>query len=1202
MTIIKRFFPFLSWFDSYDKKALRTDAIAGLTVALVLVPQSMAYAQLAGLPAYYGLYAAFLPPLVASLFGSSRQLATGPVAVVSLMTAATLEPLATAGSEQYIIYALVLALLVGLFQLTLGILRLGLIVNFLSHPVVSGFSSAAAIIIATSQLSKIFGVYVDKAPHHYETIYRVFVSAFRHTHWPTVGMAVLAISTMLVLRKVHKKIPNVLVAVALTTLLSWAFEFQRNETVSIDQIESIDLKTKMETYNAALRDKKSIEEHERSSSRKTEQLKSATLATCAKCHQPTGVNQLWDVQHAAKIRHQDSSDVFLVHHMAGLIEDRIVELKEKIADTRSEIREIMLVRRQIDYSNARFIPLEEAESESVSRGGIWCIRVGNQALDTEALVLQGGGAVVGRIPEGLPSFRQPVLDWEILPKLLFAAIIISLLGFMEAISIAKAMAARTRQKLDSNQELIGQGLANIVGCLSQSYAVSGSFSRSAVNLQAGARTGLSNVFSSGVVVLVLLFFSKSLYHLPQAVLASVIIMAVVGLLNVRSFVHTWRTSYFDGSVLLITFLTTLLFAPHLEFGIFCGVALSLGGYLFRTMRPRVRKLAPHPDGSIRDCERHGLPSCKYIATLSFEGPLNFASANYLESGIMERVSNAPDLRSVLVAGNGISEIDASGEETIRHLVDDLKDTGITISFSGIPDDILDVFKRSRLYENIGSEHFYASKALAISSIYRNAHEGRTEPDCPYQSFIPPLVELSLHPDGSLRSAERHQLNKCRHIAVFRFDGPFNFANMSFLEKGILENISDRPALRHVVLACHSVTNIDEYGALKLGELSMNLREDGLAVSLTGIKEEVFDVIERTGAVSTLGNENIYSTQLTAISSIFPRAHAGSSESECPLAPVAPKLTELSLHDSGQLIEASSYHLRLCDSLGILRIDGPMALYDRSAIHSEFIRWAKARPRVRGVVFIASKFDILKLREAENLCSLVESVREAGYHTAIAGLTNQAFEVLARNGIVDSLGPESFYAIASLATTALYVEAHSGAALEDDCPLSRLLPKLVELSLHPDGSFRDARRHGLSVCSNIVAVRFDGGLTFATFKYFLWMLEHCLEQRSLAKHILFVAHSLTEIDAIGIDELLSSFDSLMQRGYSVAISGLKDDHLELFQRVLQNVTDTGFTYYPNVARAVEEMFLEAHEESIEAVCPLREVVLIKDGQSMATNKL
>ena len=194
--MLKRFLPFLAWLTQYNVASLKLDAVSGLTVALVLIPQSMAYAQLAGLPAYYGLYASFLPPMLAALFGSSRQLATGPVAVVSLMTAASLEPLATAGSEAFIAYAVLLALLVGIFQFLLGVLRLGLVVNFLSHPVVNGFTNAAAIIIASSQLSKMFGVHVDKAQHHYETIIRVVEAALVYTHWPTLAMGLLAFGTV----------------------------------------------------------------------------------------------------------------------------------------------------------------------------------------------------------------------------------------------------------------------------------------------------------------------------------------------------------------------------------------------------------------------------------------------------------------------------------------------------------------------------------------------------------------------------------------------------------------------------------------------------------------------------------------------------------------------------------------------------------------------------------------------------------------------------------------------------------------------------------------------------------------------------------------------------------------------------------------------------------------------------------------------
>ncbi len=237
--IAHRFFPAVSWLGELkNRSTLRADLIAGITVAMVLIPQSMAYAQLAGLPPYYGLYAAFLPPMVAALFGSSRQLQTGPVAVVSLMTAASLEPIATAGGDAFIAYAILLALMVGLFQLALGLLRLGVLVNFLSHPVVLGFTNAAAIIIATSQLSKIFGVSVEKAEHHYETVWNTLVAAAHGTHWPTLGIAVLAFVIMIGVRRISPRLPNVLIAVAITTLIAWGTNFEKVREVEPKQIGS----------------------------------------------------------------------------------------------------------------------------------------------------------------------------------------------------------------------------------------------------------------------------------------------------------------------------------------------------------------------------------------------------------------------------------------------------------------------------------------------------------------------------------------------------------------------------------------------------------------------------------------------------------------------------------------------------------------------------------------------------------------------------------------------------------------------------------------------------------------------------------------------------------------------------------------------------------------------------------------------------
>ena len=235
----QRLLPFLAWLGELrDANVLRADVVAGITVALVLIPQSMAYAQLAGLPAYYGLYAGFLPPMVGALFGSSRQLATGPVAVVSLLTATALEPIAASGSPGYIAYAISLALMVGLFQLGLGLLRLGVVVNFLSHPVIVGFTNAAAIIIATSQLDKIFGVRPEKAVHHYETVWNTVIAATHQTHWLTFSIAVGAFAIMLALRRINPRLPSVLIAVAVTTLFSWMIHFERLETIDLTQVRN----------------------------------------------------------------------------------------------------------------------------------------------------------------------------------------------------------------------------------------------------------------------------------------------------------------------------------------------------------------------------------------------------------------------------------------------------------------------------------------------------------------------------------------------------------------------------------------------------------------------------------------------------------------------------------------------------------------------------------------------------------------------------------------------------------------------------------------------------------------------------------------------------------------------------------------------------------------------------------------------------
>ncbi len=712
--MIKRIFPFLDWFSGYNLALFKADGIAGLTVALVLIPQSMAYAQLAGLPPYYGLYASFLPPIIASLFGSSRQLSTGPVAVVSLMTSASLEPLATAGSEGYIAYAILLSLMIGLFQLSLGILRLGLVVNFLSHPVVNGFTNAAAIIIATSQLSKMFGVNVDNAPHHYETIIRTVESALQYTHWPTLFIGILALAIMVGLKRVAPKVPNVLVAVVVTTSISWMIGFEHNATVDSKTIQSPAALQLIKDFNDATKGVSPLAEERTHAGKVLEEIR--------KMHNPIAL---------LEAEHQDR-----------ILQSRIEDLKDKAHTYREELRKLLFKAAIQPDNSIRYYPFDQIPSDAKTDGRTWRLKVGNKALTTDKITLTGGGEVIGVVPKGLPSLTVPKIDLGVMLKLFPYAAIISLLGFMEAISIAKAIAGKTGQRIDPNQELIGQGLANILGSIGKSYPASGSFSRSAVNLQAGAATGMASVFTSLAVVISLMFFTPLLYHLPQSVLAAVIMMAVIGLINVSGFIHAWRAQWYDGLISILAFICTLWFAPHLDKGIMLGVVLCLLVFLYKNMRPVVTSLSRDQTQTLRCSTMLGLQECKYLSIIRFEGPLFFANASYLEDKISDLMLCKLTLRHILIAANGINDIDASGEETLSLLVDRVRSAGIDISFSGINDTVMRVLERTHLSNKIGVDHIYITLEDALQQIHPLIHTEEEMNVCPLKVTAQPKI---IHP-------------------------------------------------------------------------------------------------------------------------------------------------------------------------------------------------------------------------------------------------------------------------------------------------------------------------------------------------------------------------------------------------------------------------------------------------------------------------
>jgi len=719
--MLSKLFPFIKWFEAYSLREFKLDIVAGLTVALVLIPQSMAYAQLAGLPAYYGLYASFLPPIIAALFGSSRQLATGPVAIVSIMTAATLEPLATAGSEEFIAYAILLALTVGIFQFLMGVLRLGLLVELLSHPVIGGFTVAAAIIIGTSQLSKLFGVYVDKTPHKYEEIFNVILAAIEYTHWPTLLIGLSAIIIQIGLKRYDPRIPNVLVAVFIATFLSWFLNFENNIQVSISNIKTPMVQRSIRDFNSVLNKMDGLSQQRTIQNKK--------ISTLIKSN-PNSVQLL-------ELKHQ-----------VDLLNFKTNELKQQAHFNRKKLRSFMFSRVVNSDGNELFYLQNSVPKGSKTDNNDWRINVGNKQLSENSLLITGGGAVVGKIPEGLPALVVPKIELVTILRLLPYAVIISLLGFMEAIAIAKAMAAKTGQKIDTNQELRGQGLANIIGALGQSYPVSGSFSRSSVNLQNGGVSGLSNVISGLMVVIVLLFFTPLLYHLPQSVLASVIMLAVIGLIRFEPFIHAWRVSRTDGVISVITFVGTLYFAPNLEEGIGIGVILTIMAFLYKSMRPKVVTLSLNKEKILRNAKESGLKECKYISVIRFDGRLFFTNASHLDEMITKIKSEKPDLKHILIVGDGINDLDASGEEVLAHIVDKTRNEKCGFSLCGLKGNVEAALKRSHLLDKIGEENIYSRARDAIEDIFRQTHDNSPETTllCPLMTYIPEENSMFLHPD------------------------------------------------------------------------------------------------------------------------------------------------------------------------------------------------------------------------------------------------------------------------------------------------------------------------------------------------------------------------------------------------------------------------------------------------------------------------
>ncbi len=678
--VLTRLLPFLAWFPM-SRGSVRADLLAGITVALILVPQSMAYAQLAGLPVVYGLYAGFLPVIVASLWGSLRQLHTGPTAMLSLMSAAALIPYAAVGSETFITLSVMLALMVGILRLALGLFRLGVLVNFLSHPVIIGFTNGAALIIGLSQLNKLINVPMPRSDWFLGDLW-VVLQQLGSTHWPTLFFGLGAFVLIFLLQKRMPRLPGVLIAIIVTTLVSYAVGFERTSTAGVEAIQDESARAMVVQLDQTAAELKRTGE--------------ATARLQAELAQAEDGGALLDLK----------ADIARNKAAAAALDDQIMRL-------RIRLHQIDFTRQTGPNGETRFVVAGELpESEPLGMGH-W--RFGGVAGGQ--VKFTGGGEVVGAIPAGVPGFQVPHVDWALVLPLLPAALVMALLGFMEATSISKAISAKTGQRIDTNRELVGQGLANIVGSFFHAYVVSGSFSRSAVAAREGAHTGLFAIVSALGVLAVMLFLTPLLYHLPQAVLAAVIMLAVFGLVRVAPLVHAWKVNRPDAVIGIATFVATLAMAPALANGILLGVGLTVALYLYRNMRPRAEILGRHPDGVLGGIDTYKLAAIsEHYVALRFDGSLNFVNVAYFEDVVLQALERFPRAQAVLVIGSGINDLDVSGEEKLRALAEQLRARNVTLYFSSLKRQVMAAFEKSGLSNVIPADHIFKTKEIALKTL------------------------------------------------------------------------------------------------------------------------------------------------------------------------------------------------------------------------------------------------------------------------------------------------------------------------------------------------------------------------------------------------------------------------------------------------------------------------------------------------------
>jgi SulP family sulfate permease len=544
---MERYFPALSWIKNYTARTLRDDALAGITVGVMLVPQGMAYALLAGLPPIYGLYAGVIPPLVYMLFGTSRQLSVGPVALVSLLVLSGLSEIASPDNTAVFVgLAITTALLAGLIQLLMGVFRLGFLVNFLSHPVLVGFTSAAAVIIGLSQLGNVMGVSIPRSNYIQEVLY----NASLHIHevnWVTVLLSAAGVALIFWLKRVNRAIPGALIAAILGT---------------------------------------------------------------------------------------------------GLV--ALLGLQEQ------------------------------------------------------------GVSVVGEVPRGLPVFELPDLNLKLVQDLFPLALTICIISFIESLAIAKTIEKQHgNYRIIPNQELIALGLSKVVGAFFQAFPTTGSFTRSAVNNESGAKTGVSALFTTVLLALTLIFLTPLFYYLPKAILAAIIIVATLGLIGYKEAIHLWKTHRPDFILLMVTFLSTLILG--IQQGVIIGVGLSIASLVYRTSKPHITVLGRIPETKhYRNISR--FPEAiqnEDTMVVRFDSQLYFGNSNYFKQTMEELLNEkSKGLKLVVLDASSMHDMDSSGAQVFEEVVDLVHSRGIYFYISGCIGPLRDFLFKTGLMDKIGRNHHF----------------------------------------------------------------------------------------------------------------------------------------------------------------------------------------------------------------------------------------------------------------------------------------------------------------------------------------------------------------------------------------------------------------------------------------------------------------------------------------------------------------